>query len=138
MIPPILSGCSVYVMEAGDYTKIGVAEDPRKRLKALQAGCPLEIHLLGHLRFEDFPTARAIEAELHNLFAEFRGHGEWFHMSPQWALNALAQKLLCASVSRKEGLATLDDKDFCPHPRWKLPQDAWGYYERYDEAPEDF
>jgi hypothetical protein len=134
---PVLSGCSVYVMEAGEHTKIGVATEPRARLKSLQAGCPLEIHLLGHLRFASFPVARAIEAEMHNVFAEFRGHGEWFHMPSSWALNGLRQKIGMSAATSEEAHSSLADMDFCPRPRWKLPQDAWGYYERFDEG-DDF
>jgi hypothetical protein len=125
---PVLSAgpCSVYVMEAGEHTKIGVATDPLKRLKTLQSMCPLEIHLLGHLQFADFPTARAVEADLHNLFGEFRGHGEWFHMSPDWALSALALRTEDSAVSWKVASAQLSEKAFCPHPEWKRPQDELG------------
>lgn len=118
---------SVYVMEAGEHTKIGLATDPKKRLKALQASCPLEIHLLGHLQFANFAKARAVEADLHNLFSEFRGHGEWFQIRPDWALSALTQRMGEAAVSGKVAEAQLSETAFCPHPEWKIPGDELGF-----------
>lgn len=58
--------------------KIGSACDPRKRLEALQCGCPLDLIL----------TAVMIggyreEVELHKRFASARSRGEWFYMNKE-------------------------------------------------------
>ena len=77
------------------YVKIGVAKEPRKRLKELQTGNPekLELtHVWGGL-------AKS-EAHFHNFFGRFREHGEWFRKNgtlgivmglPQYELGRLVE-----------------------------------------------
>jgi Meiotically up-regulated gene 113 len=78
---------SVYVIGATghDAVKIGWAADPRRRLRDLQIGCPLELTLLWA-----FPTAdvTAVEAALHRKFNANWLRGEWFDLGPDGALIA--------------------------------------------------
>ena len=71
----------IYFIAAGhdpEWVKIGfTAGDPRKRLKALQTGCPLKLVLLGAI-----PAPGRAEAELHDVLREERGIGEWFGFTP--------------------------------------------------------
>lgn len=54
--------------------KIGFsADDPNKRLRSLQTGCPNELELL-----YSEPGAVADEKAYHALFAHLRVRGEWF------------------------------------------------------------
>ena len=55
--------------------KIGVADDPVARLATLQIGCPDRLEL-----FAQMPGDVAYERALHNAFAEYRTHGEWFRL----------------------------------------------------------
>lgn len=65
----------IYFIEMGDGgpIKIGYAADPDKRLKQLQVGCPVELHLIGEMR-----GSREDEQALHVRFDAGRGSGEWF------------------------------------------------------------
>ena len=53
--------------------KIGVSNDPEVRLADLQVGSPLPLVLLWKT-----PGGQGLESALHNYFAPYRQHGEWF------------------------------------------------------------
>lgn len=67
---------SVYFIRAGNYIKIGYADDPRKRLKELQTGNPNKLELLGSI-----PGDVSREKEVHHIFSDFRVNGEWFELT---------------------------------------------------------
>lgn len=69
----------LYLINAGTYTKIGVAENPESRLKEISTGCPFkpEIKLtkqLGKLCY-------LVERYLHIKFATKCTNGEWFELT---------------------------------------------------------
>lgn len=69
----------VYIVRAGDLYKIGNARDLDRRLMQLRTASPflekvLTIRCLAH---------RAIEQQLHLLFAHKREAGEWFSLDEQ-------------------------------------------------------
>ena len=69
----------VYLIQKGyGSIKIGVSKDPESRLKMLQTGNPTELHLIAKFPCESEKQARALEADLHNEFREYRMKGEWF------------------------------------------------------------
>lgn len=53
--------------------KIGVAKDAEARTAELQTGSPLPLHLIWKTR-----GGRSLERALHERFAPYRTHGEWF------------------------------------------------------------
>lgn len=53
--------------------KIGVAAKPEARLDDLRVGSPVPLHLIWKTR-----GGRALESGLHEYFAPYRIHGEWF------------------------------------------------------------
>jgi len=56
------------------WVKIGWSKsDPAKRIKGLQTGCPMPIRLLGFVI-----STQGLEADLHNVLADYRAEGEWF------------------------------------------------------------
>ena len=57
--------------------KIGCASDPEARLRTLSTGSPEPLELLAVWR----DGGRWAERQMHELFASFRSHGEWFHPS---------------------------------------------------------
>lgn len=69
------TGCFVmlYFIRSGQYVKIGVSARPWARLAEFQTANPepLEMLAIG-------PGDFGFEAELHKLFGEHRGAGEWF------------------------------------------------------------
>ena len=54
--------------------KIGIAKDPVRRLKELQTGQPMQLHLL-------WSVAGNYENDLHVHFAAYRVRGEWFDLT---------------------------------------------------------
>lgn len=70
----------IYFIQGKDglgLVKIGVANDPKKRLADLQRTSPIELEIIGSRPGDTF-----VERELHERFADFRAHGEWFEPSP--------------------------------------------------------
>lgn len=66
---------SVYVMKSGNAYKIGISENPEKRLKDLSIGnCTLDIIYASAL----IKNARAVELSLHRKFSDFAVGREWF------------------------------------------------------------
>lgn len=55
--------------------KIGESEDPSKRLRELQTGCPLELRIMG-------ATRKYHEKELHRQFAHLWVRREWYRPAP--------------------------------------------------------
>ena len=65
----------VYVVEAvgTGLVKIGVSDNPEKRLHSLQTSNPTDLRLLGYCM-----GSYAIEQALHLVLDEYRVRGEWF------------------------------------------------------------
>ena len=55
--------------------KIGLSDNPKKRLGELQVGCPGKLHLIAQIKSSD---AKTKEKRLHQKYSEFRINGEWF------------------------------------------------------------
>lgn len=53
--------------------KIGFSENPKKRIKSIQTGCPFVLNTL--LLFE---ADKYTETRLHHKYAKYRISGEWF------------------------------------------------------------
>jgi hypothetical protein len=70
----------VYIIKrAGDgCIKIGVARNPKKRLKQLQTGSNVELFIVGCFPYKSRMEAFEMERQLHERFAIFRQEGEWF------------------------------------------------------------
>lgn len=68
----------LYVMTAGDFIKVGITNDPIKRLYDLQIANPLVVELQkAYLPPEDIQALR-IEMIAHRALQEFHVRGEWF------------------------------------------------------------
>ncbi len=59
--------------------KIGVSDNPKRRIKDMQTGNPLPIHLIR--TFEAGLDAYTHEGHFHKLYKEFSTAGEWFEFS---------------------------------------------------------
>lgn len=84
--------------------KIGVAKDPDARLNELRTGSLVPLQLIWKTR-----GGRALESELHQYFAPYRTHGEWFDFGGEnpAALVASAATLM-GYVNQPERVATED------------------------------
>lgn len=92
----------------GGLIKIGKADDPVKRLRDLQIGCPVRLRLCKHYEAEAF-----MERRLHLMFAAWREHGEWFRPHPALAALAAAQP----DPSLENEPIDLTGVDFCKDVR---------------------
>jgi hypothetical protein len=70
----------IYVMTVpSGYCKIGIADDPEARRRALQTGHHETITLLGSkIVVDDRFTVKDLERKMHSLLAHKRVRGEWF------------------------------------------------------------
>jgi len=67
----------VYFARAADGSgpiKIGSASDVERRLRELQTGSPVRLHLVGVVA----RGGAQLELGLHRRFADLRQHGEWY------------------------------------------------------------
>tara|TARA_Y100000289_G_scaffold63778_1_gene74725 strand:- start:20 stop:676 length:657 start_codon:yes stop_codon:yes gene_type:complete len=89
----------VYVMFAemrGIYDsvniKIGVSDNPKKRLKGVQTGCPGDVHLIR--TFEAGQDAYIHEDYFHKLYKEFSTGGEWFEFSNDYFVEKVLPEMI--------------------------------------------
>ena len=89
----------VYVMFAemrGIYDtvniKIGVSDNPKKRLKGVQTGCPGEVHLIR--TFEAGQDAYIHEGYFHKLYKEFSTGGEWFEFDNNYFVEKVLPEMI--------------------------------------------
>lgn len=68
----------IYFIQQGRHIKIGVSADPWRRVADFQTAAPQRLGVLAIA-----PGDRAMERELHLLFAADRTGGEWFRESPR-------------------------------------------------------
>lgn len=88
---------SVYIMRSKGIYKIGVSEDPHKRLRALRTGNP-DIELI--YTSERIGTAYKIEGQLHKDFNQYSVGGEWFAICEETKLID-AVKALVSTMSNE-------------------------------------
>ena len=84
-----MTATSVYIISCGDSIKIGVSNDPARRVKDMQTGMSELPVLYGSKAFPTRKAAYAVERRMHWTFRTRRGRGEWFHVSPAEALAKL-------------------------------------------------
>lgn len=58
--------------------KIGVSQNPQKRLEALQTGHSAKLKIIEQFPFESRMQAYDTEAQLHRRYKRHRVRGEWF------------------------------------------------------------
>lgn len=68
----------VYVIQCGEFIKIGIADDVQRRIGDLQVGNPMKLTLLR--KFKAWDAAR-MERELHEKLGSHHERGEWFRLS---------------------------------------------------------
>lgn len=80
-----LSGCYVYLLLCQErdliFAKVGVSQDPIKRLTGILVGCPLIPGVLAVVELQNRQRAFRVEASIHSQLREWRSRGgEWFEL----------------------------------------------------------
>ena len=74
----------IYILTDGEYHKIGVSKDPRRRVKQLQTASAGSLSII---KTYNVPSkiARKLEQQLHKMFWQRRKrfNGEWFNLTQQ-------------------------------------------------------
>jgi hypothetical protein len=92
--------------------KIGVAPEPRQRLRELQVGSPVRLELALAEPYATREEARAVAEELAQRFAARRAHGHWYRLTTAEVRGALASPELRrapARVARARAAAAAGD-----------------------------
>ena len=82
----------VYVVgfdEHPSYLKVGVTDQPSKRLMRLQTGNPFQLLFRYLVRCDDEQEARSIERAAHVTLKKLRTVGEWFAVDPETAISSV-------------------------------------------------
>lgn len=103
----------VYLFGVGSgYIKIGIAKDVEVRRRELQTGNHEEVKVVHVERCADAKAAYLLEVEVHALLHPYRIRGEWFDVSPEQVLRAIAHaKEELAKPRRVEPLSLGADFD---------------------------
>lgn len=83
----------VYLLQCGEYYKIGVSQAPDKRIEQLATPPPFDLEQVCLIETDDM---YGLETGLHNRFADKRVRGEWFQLEQ-------ADVDYIVSLSDKEG-----------------------------------
>ena len=89
------STATLYVMQSGNFCKIGITTNLKKRLVGIANGNPMPVKLVAS---RTVPRAGLTYAEawLHKKFAEYRVNGEWFDMDASFATGAMSAAVVRA------------------------------------------
>ena len=83
----------VYVISCPlELVKVGVASNPKQRVRNLQIGSPVALELAAQYATSDLPSARAVAAALNERFGDRRERGEWFRATPEEVRHALGDR----------------------------------------------
>lgn len=99
----------VYIIQSQTLrlVKVGLANDPRRRLRGLQTGSPDKLELLGAFISSKAPD---LEIGLQRKFAEHRAHGEWYH--PKGEPGLIADRFRVWAITPEYGFPVIDmDED---------------------------
>lgn len=71
----------LYVIACGTHVKIGISNNPERRLKQIATYCPVEPRI--YAKYGPTTQGQAAEAEwyLHKTFADRRSYREWFSLT---------------------------------------------------------
>ena len=95
---------SIYVAVCGEYTKVGIAIDPDKRIKALSASVPWDVELVWSREGYDH-LVRAVERYVHDRLAAMHHKSEWFSVEPEAAIEVCTRIMDTADATFERWLA---------------------------------
>jgi ribosomal protein S25 len=96
----------LYLIQAGEYTKIGITQDINKRLKSMETDNPLKLKILFYQKFEN---ANKLESYLHKVLKKFNTKNEWFKFSKK-QINIITECLKSNNLSKLENYFSTKNK----------------------------
>lgn len=86
----------LYAARAGntDQVKIGVTNNPNKRLKQVQTDCPYRVRFVF---LQEWEGAWGVERRIHAMIGSRRGIGEWFTLPSDDEIHGLFAAAVAAS-----------------------------------------
>jgi hypothetical protein len=78
----------VYLVQFGEFVKVGVTNDPEARLRVFQTGLPIEVTMPFFAVFPKRADAMRAEKDIHRLLYAQHERGEWFRASVDDAIAA--------------------------------------------------
>jgi predicted GIY-YIG superfamily endonuclease len=80
----------VYIITDGEDYKVGVSDNPGKRLKQLQTGNPKKLRIVSTFTLPEKSTAFKVERESHTkIGALYEKRGEWFKGASEFHINLI-------------------------------------------------
>lgn len=67
----------IYMIDCGEFTKIGLSIKPQQRFDDLNATVPFDMYLVHTMKTKNMKRA---EKYLHTNLAQYRTKGEWFRL----------------------------------------------------------
>ena len=101
----------VYIIRQGDTRlfKIGVSNNPMRRLKNLQTGNPHPLKMMFSVACHGLSAYEA-EALIHRHLSKERVKGEWFDIQSDDRVVSIAQCMLNALSGKEDDVKTKDDE----------------------------
>ncbi len=130
--------CVYLIAESWDGpAKIGVADDPQKRLRELKTGNARPLALLCYREYEDRLTAECVEWLFHDYLSEKKISGEWFAVSARWLYKIMDT---FPHVHRELEPSLDKPTDLNPEElgKWIMSQSMNLVREIYDRVPDRF
>lgn len=85
---------SVYVIQAGEFIKVGLAENIIARLQVLRTHCPMDVRVAYCSKPLPRNEARKIEHACHLFLIEKHVRGEWFLADASIAINFINKEVI--------------------------------------------
>lgn len=96
----------IYIIASAHGFKIGISNDPLARLRSLQTGSPIAMHLY---RVWKPHHAASLEKKAHSAGRRWRMHGEWFRLAGLESLtNFIQNRVSSPPIFEYEPLDALD------------------------------
>jgi hypothetical protein len=124
----------VYIIDSPGGVKVGVANDPDRRLKEVQTGSPVDVVLKSHFWFQNRADAMLVEQRVHEKFRDSGHHarGEWFKMDGAEAYDRIRSIVysMIASEEIDQQLSAIEQREVLRCIRQKKNPYYGNYYRR--------
>jgi hypothetical protein len=103
--------CCVYIIaknEAGEPStpiKVGIADNPAKRLRNLQTASPFDLMLVHYFPMPSREIASFVEKAFHSTQADRNIRGEWFDINFVQAMQLMCMNVRVALMTKAPGLS---------------------------------